>query len=266
MWYSYQVTLKLISPLHIGWKRSSNLQQTRMYVPAKNLWGAMIAQMASANGQYLKIKDDVNRQLRFSYFYVSDGKDLVWPWTNEDGFAWSYLNSYVSTALNQKAADRGFLHETEYIAPRTRDKQEVYLKGYVLVRKDATLPWEEALNHLQLGGERNSGWGRVQKIACEKGTDEFWFDYPVECSGEKPYITVEKEKPFLAHVLANSNQNYQGTLEPLIGRNTVSQDPGKGFGKDVKGLVCWMPGTTNPNASQKYMIGSEGIWEPETKE
>jgi hypothetical protein len=266
MWHLFQVTLKLISPLHIGWKRSSNLQQTRMYVPARNIWGAFIAQLSVTDGKYFEMKTKVNQQFRFSYFYPSTAVEQVslWPWDDEELFSWLYLNSYVSTALNEKAADRGFLHETEYIAPRTRENQQVYLLGYVLVRKDAVLPWQEILNHLRLGGERNSGWGRVQKEACIiKDTNSFMFDndkYPLNYESEQPFITIQKRAPFLAHVLAGQEQDYQGILEPLIGRNTVSQTEGRGFGEKIMNRICWVPGTVCGESQQKFVIEPEGFW------
>lgn len=110
------------------------------------------------------MKTKVSAQLRFSYFYPSTKPDYVslWPWDNEDMFNWLFMNSYVSSALNNKLADRGYLHEIEHIASRARDGSQVYLIGYVFERENIQLPWIDALNHLQLGGERSTGWGRVK--------------------------------------------------------------------------------------------------------
>ncbi len=53
---------------------------------------------------------------------------LLWPWTDRwDKFAWTFLGSYASTALeNGRSAEAGSLHETEYIAPYTRNWESKY--------------------------------------------------------------------------------------------------------------------------------------------
>lgn len=265
-WISYCVSLRLLSPLHIGWKRSSNLQQTRAYVPAKNLWGAMVAQLANYNGNYSDMQDKVKKQLRFSYFYPSVHSDDVslWPWDNEDEFAWLYLNSYVSTALNNKLADRGYLHETEYIAPLTRERNQVYLIGYVYAREDTTLPWEDVIKHIQLGGERSTGWGRVRLEREPEKVKEGCFNrYSMNCTGDQLYIQLNDKKTFFAHVAMDdeTESKCRGVLEPLIGRDTKSTEIGKGFGASISSKICWMPGTVfTGKTNGKFEIDPEGIW------
>ena len=45
VWTIYRVTLKLTSPLHVGWKKIGNLMITRPYVTGRTLWGALTARL-----------------------------------------------------------------------------------------------------------------------------------------------------------------------------------------------------------------------------
>jgi hypothetical protein len=264
-WNIYRVSLRLMAPLHIGWKRSSNFQQTRPYVPAKNIWGALIARLAETDGNYAAMKTKVSAQLRFSYFYPSTKPDYVslWPWDNEDMFNWLFMNSYVSSALNNKLADRGYLHEIEHIASRARDGSQVYLIGYVFERENIQLPWIDALNHLQLGGERSTGWGRVKiERKLQKIENNQLFGYQVDVTGDQPLLKMEKGKSILAHVAADNGLKFKGILEPMIGRDTKDTVPGKGFGAEITTRICWMPGTIFEGDDGKFLIEPEGVWIP----
>ena len=163
-WKAYQIGFRLISPLHIGWRKSGNLQQTRPYVTGRALWGALTARLTRELRQtnYEEIGTQVDERLAFTYLYPSVESDHVtlWPWGEDwDRFAWTYLGSYVSTALaDGRGAEEGSLHETEFISPRARDGKQVYLTGYIFVRDDfGELPLSSALSKLQMGGERGYG-------------------------------------------------------------------------------------------------------------
>lgn len=262
-WNIYRVSLRLAAPLHIGWKRGSNFQQTRPYVSAKNLWGALIARLAEMDGNYAKMQTIVSDQLRFSYFYPSTNSGYVslWHWDNEDMFEWLFMNSYVSSALNAKLADRGYLHEIEYIASRARDGSQVYLIGYVLVKENTLLPWMNALNNLQLGGERSTGWGKVRlEDKPQKIENKQCFDYQLDVTGDQPLIIMGHGKPVLAHVIANDGLKCKGTLEPMIGRNTKDSLPGKGFGAEITTQICWMPGSAVEENLTFEILPKDGIW------
>src|SRR5712692_8407277 len=99
-WVTYQVTFRLLSPMHIGWRKLGNLQQTRPYVTGRSLWGALTARITRELGSsdYEKIGKQADQQLAFTYFYPSTSKDpdaiRLWPWgDNWDKFAWSFLGS-----------------------------------------------------------------------------------------------------------------------------------------------------------------------------
>lgn len=115
-WKSYRVIFRLYSPLHIGWRKLGNLQQTRHYVTGKVLWGAFTARMTRdlpELGNYECVGARVNNELAFSYFYPAVGERVnAWPWDDPDEFAWHYLGSYASTSLDysRNAAEEGSLH------------------------------------------------------------------------------------------------------------------------------------------------------------
>ena len=274
-WTAYKIVFRLLSPMHIGWIKQGNVQRTRPYVTGKALWGALTARLTrdfpKLGGDYKHVGERVRQELAFSYFYPTIGETVnLWPWEKADEFAWCYLGSYASTALNydRNTAEEGSLHETEFIAPTTRDGQPVYLVGYIFERQGCTLPWREVLSRLQLGGERTYGWGRVQCPAEEPlpvsaGEPLFGF-YAMQLDRDRPVLRASKDVPLLAHALAAEFQgrrpvsNVRGPIEPLLGRET---DPQGQFGASLPpARICWPPGSTlTPHA--EIIIGEYGIWE-----
>ncbi|AKB42531.1 RAMP superfamily CRISPR-associated protein [Methanosarcina vacuolata] len=268
-WSLYRVSLRLLSPVHIGWKKTDNLQQTRPYVPAKTIWGALTARLARDYGSfnYEKVGNEVAENLRFSYFYPTiintkiakvPANIDIFPWKNIDDFSWKYLNSSQNTALNQKTAEEGSLHETENISHKTRNGDSVYLLGYIFEKEGFDLKWQESLKKIQIGGERGYGWGKVEIIEISKLFEKIIFDgYAVNLSGDHPIINVIKgNKYVLAHVITK-NLNLNGLVEPFVGRETSKN---KYFGgKYSNAEICWMPGST-VNKNEEFEILPTGLW------
>jgi len=272
-WTAYKIVFRLLSPMHIGWIKQGNVQRTRPYVTGKALWGALTARLTRdfphLGGDYETVGKRVSDELAFSYFYPAVGKTVdLWPWGERaDEFAWRYLGSYASTALNygRNTAEEGSLHETEFIAPHTRDGRPVYLVGYIFAHQGCTLPWQKVLSRLQLGGERTYGWGRVglHKL-LDNGQEFFNSDLALDLNGKRPVVTVSADKELLAHALAAEFQGRRpvpeisGPIEPLLGRETTNPQR---FGGDLPpARICWQPGGTL-TASAKIIIGEYGIWE-----
>jgi hypothetical protein len=268
-WTAYRVSLRVLSPIHIGWRKLGNLQQTRPYVTGRNLWGALTARITRKQGRndYTKIGELVNEQLAFTYFYPSTRSDGVthWPWSTQwDEFAWTFLSSYASTALEDgHSAEAGSLHETEFIAPYAKNKKQspVFLVGYIFEKDDCDVrirDWQCALNKLQIGGERSYGWGRVRlEGACEPVTDKC-FGYDLYCDKDRPQITVSEGKELLAHTVDHDNDHIAGSVEPLLGRETKKSGFGESF-SDVE--ICWVPGSKVVQ-SKAFQIQQKGIWRP----
>jgi hypothetical protein len=293
----YHLTFRLLSPLHVGWRKVGNIQRTRTYLPGKNLWAALTAYLTRGGqagelslpvaANYESVGEALRQNLAFSYFYLTLAEGVaLYPrltkerlaygpkglW-DEREFQWRFLSSYASTALDYqaKAAEEGSLHEVEHLSPYARDSGEpVFLTGYVIEHDDSPrLPWRQVLHRLQLGGERGYGWGRVEPVDDPQSWDgQPLFDrYTVEQDGWPPVLRAENEAPLLAHALAAdfdeqhkavSGVKVKGAVEPLVGRETT---PDGRFGVHVsRARICYAPGSiVAPGA--RIQIGPYGIWE-----
>lgn len=271
-WTAYKVTFELQSPLHVGWRKSGNLQQTRPYLTGRNLWGAITARLTRDpcsnhdSRDYDGMGKQVDRFLAFSYFYPSTAPEKVclWSWEDNDKFSWEFMSSYASTALSDgRSKEDASLHETEFIAPRSRTEgKQVYLLGYIFEKNNCKLNWCAAITRLQFGGERNYGWGRTRLISCKEDTTGTFFErYSLDCNDTQPIITATgSDTPLLAHTIADSiHQIQQGVIEPLVGLTTTSD--GK-FGKTPSEVeICWTPGST-AKAKTAFLVKEKGLWYP----
>lgn len=260
-WQKYDIVFRLLAPMHIGWRKTSNLQQTRGYVTGKVFWAALTARLTREAGQgangtaYQEVGEAVQKDFRFNYLYPAlsngNGYKRHFPW--EDEFDYLFLDSYTSTALNyeQKSAADGLLHETEFIASHTRTNQPVYLEGSVYVK--TTLPnslqnWQDALNKLQFGGERGYGWGRVGLINCEEKET---------VSGEEVPVDIDANGRLPAHLIAENVTNVTGSIEPLIGWERNNDNKQSNWKLSKKAVICYVPGALVA-ANSTFTIGDNG--------
>ena len=235
-WTHYRPKFRLLSPLHVGYRKVGNLMQTRPYVPGKLSWAALTARLTrddhdgSRGSEYRRIGGLVQQHFRCGYLWPSlDGKLPCFPWECAD-FDYLLLNSYAATALDydRTAALDGSLRETEFIAPVARDGRSVSLLGDLWVQEDG-LPtdlagWKKALQHIQLGGERGYGWGRVR--LCSKWDDgrtrqgTTIAGYKWQASNGQVSLTIPAKKPLTAHAIAVGSgaiSGVVGPVEPLVG-------------------------------------------------
>ncbi len=266
-WNAHKIVLRLLTPMHIGQAKLGNLQRTRPYVHGKSLWGALTARLTrdapELGGDYRAVGGRVNEELAFSYFYPTvDDQVTLWPWDDPDQFSWRYLGSYASTALNysHNSAEDGSLHETEYIAPTSRSGDLVNLVGYIFEKAGCTLPWQEVLSRLQLGGERTYGWGRVELKSVSSPTEKLFNCFPPALDGPRPGLDLHQEAPLVAHALASGDHALKahGALVPLVGRETRSATEHGRYLPNA--MICWEPGCT-VDAPAHVVIGRHGIWE-----
>ncbi len=265
-WTMYRVTLRLLSPLHVGHFKQGNVQRARPYITGRALWGALTARLTRDNpslgSNYQNVGEQVNQQLAFSYFFPSteDDKVTLFPWDNPDEFAWRYLHAYASTALDysRNAALEGSLHETEYIAPVTREGEPVYLVGFIFEKSGCSLEWQNALKFLPLGGERTYGWGRLRLEGEPQSSASFWPDWTVDRGQSRPVLQSSSDASrAYAHVKA-TGVDAQGLIEPLVGRETrQAASHGETLSQAV---VCWAPGAALKKDTM-LKIGDYGIWE-----
>lgn len=276
-WMAYRITLKLLSPMHIGWRKVGNLQQTRLYVPARTMWGALTARLTRETGtqDYKEIGRQVSGGFRFSYFYFTDQAETDlncinstggWPWSvgdHEKGntglFDWRFLNSYASSPITkQQVTEEGGLHETEHIMPFTREGKQVYLTGWVFEHNALSQNisnWQEILSRIQLGSERSYGWGRVSLVADPEEKHEM-FGAELELKNDDPEVIIP-ENAFITSHASLSNENFIGKAEMLAGR--LTSDASR-YGHDFAPLMpCWVPGTL-VTKEKRFAIGPDGIW------
>ncbi len=244
-WTHYRLVFRLESPLHIGYRKTGNLMQTRRYVPGKNLWAALTERIGLLHGAgdnhevYKAIGDRLQAYFRFGYLWPTyEGRTSGWaphfPWDDPAHWDYLYLDSQARTALDPfaRAAAEGMLYDVEFIAPYTRQGRPVYLVGDLWVRDDApqnmmSVNWQTALHRLQIGGERTYGWGRLTLVDFE-GTDDNRLSWGEGWEwGLDEYglirIIAKAEARLPVHALAADAHPYQavaplqGPVEPLLG-------------------------------------------------
>ena len=276
-WQKHDLIFRLLAPMHIGWRKTSNLQQTRGYVTGKVFWAALTARLTREAGQgadgqaYQEIGRFVQENFRFAYLYPAisndNGYTVHYPW--EGDFDYLFLDSYTSAALNydNQSAEDGLLHETEFIAPHTRTDLPVYLKGSLYVKNglpDKLHNWQNALNKLQFGGERGYGWGRVRLV----GNPSVGKSIEGEPHGELVEETKGNDKVYriAAHLIAQNAANITGSIEPLIGweRNNPDNGSEKGNKKkwklSTKTQICYAPGAVVEQDIPSPRINN-GLWQ-----
>jgi hypothetical protein len=245
-WQAFQLTLVVLSNIHVGYQKIGNVQRTRPYVPGRNLWAALTACLTRgaaagefsipsiASSDYEAMGDKVSKELVFTYFYPAgpDGQPF-YPCHTANGVrygvakltpeqcAWRHLGVYASTSLDHTrgAAEDGSLHEVEFLASYTRADENgpgypVRLVGYVLVSDECKLPWQKALTRVQLGGERRYGWGRVA-LRGEPESMEKVFNFDIILNRSTPKVEIPANSYLPAHALAAEHTDRAGTYSAL---------------------------------------------------
>ncbi len=294
----YRIVLKLVSPLHIGKRKYRNLMETREHVPGRTLWGALTARITRDyfNGEadeYKEVGKFLIDNFRFGYLWPSlDGENPYLPWKHED-FDYLFKFGYMGQPIDydKKATEEGQLHEVEFIGPRTREGQQVYLIGDLWIKNDVlrneqnaevrvkskVIPLKSVFDTLQLGGERNYGWGRVKVESFEKiekskalGSIEVEINDEVILKfNESDYVTAhllaadwefrsgEKDAVRLSAV---HEHDLEGEIEPLTGymfRNSSFELPSP--------PICYTPGSKTPKALNVRISEIFGIMVSEKK-
>ena len=273
-WQKFRVIYELHSPLHIGYHKVGNVQRTRYYIPARNLWGAVTEALTRrgfsthgvSSGNYQQVGEWVKKHCAFGYWFVYENSKLLTPCYCKDGLKYGnlsvseferrYLDSHVTTALDPKtnSAQYGSLHEVEFIAPYSRNGARTQVSGSVFLDDEAKTilsenGWRNWLSNLQVGGERRYGFGTLRLVEMKSEGD------PITCT--RPCQSVSEDKPFLAHVSVTTNVQIRGQIEPLVGRVTSQSHA---FGSRLtSAIVCWTPGSI-PMDDVQVQFEQEGYW------
>jgi len=283
-WQLFRLAYELLSPLHIGYHKVGNVQRTRYYLPARNLWGAITEHLTrsgfqaqgASQGDYRKIGEWVKTFCRFSYFFVSEDNGMLAPRYQDNclyygnlthaNFERCYLEAHVATALDTGtvSAAEGSLHEVEFISPYPEGIEKVSrhtcLTGWVFLKGEAvnTLgteqKWRTWLGELHVGGERRYGFGHLCLLSLK--TDSTLNGLSVELEQHSPCVCLQTGNALPAHVIAQGIQAC-GAVEPLVGRETSRSNA---FGRTLtQGIVCWVPGSLL-TASVLVQLGHNGYW------
>ncbi len=290
-WDCYRVAFRAESPVHIGWHELGFVQRTRYYVPARNIWGALVAGLApllpeqpSVEGLYAKAQQEVGRLIRATYFFPAPDPDgqRMWAPHFEEGGRWlgdlreseferRFLTSQAATALDPSrlSAETGALHESEFLSPRGHDGEPLFFVGYLLARETADLDlFRRALGNCRVGAERGYGWGRLTLFPGAWKVSETVFGvFRVHrrTEGEDPALTCCEHRAVLpAHMHYRPGvAKFEGDLEPVAGREW---EPHRGSGQAIsEARLCWVPGCrTRDDADARrieFSILERGLWD-----
>ncbi|NLF01738.1 MAG: hypothetical protein GX601_12255 [Anaerolineales bacterium] len=289
-WRCFRVTYELWSSLHVGYHRVGNLERTRYYLPARNLWGAVTERLTRAGfstkdvseGDYPGVGAWVQKHCAFTYFYVCEGNGHVLaPQYTERGLCYGalsmaeferrYLGSHVTTALDAAttSAESGSLHEVEFIAPHAQDGLRTQLRGLVFLDETARnilgdeSRWGEWLGELQVGGERRYGFGRLRHPEFIELIEDnpTWEKCSFVLGNDRPRVQTQSGVSLLAHVRADGVAA-RGQIEPLVWRETDRSDSTRFGVRLTSAAVCWAPGSVLEQPAT-FTVKPSGIWEAE---
>lgn len=281
-WELYRWVWRLESPLHIGAPPAGALNRTRLYVPARALWGALTAEIARRRNQnqfpdYQSVGRSILLKTRLSYLFPAEqvnGKWKAWlpryeegrglVWEREGGreirenrpFRMHLLITRPGTAIEPESdtASEGSLREFELISPYWRNAgsalKPVAMVGYLFCH-DANLCQEICdIQNLFVGGDARYGLGNVQRIACEQANNVFGAG--VGLDGDEPRVEA---KCALAHVEISRDacKELLGQMEALARWDCGTLTP-------LSNLL-WTPGSVSVvERSKKFRVTSEGYW------
>ena len=166
-WNVYRLVYRAMSPIHIGWHTLGYIKLTRHYIPGKNMWGAMTANLTRTYGAkgingYKEFGDLLKTKILTSYFYpASDPDKPLLPHFTKQGLCYGvhtakddnyiveeferrFIGSFGQTAIlpQSNTAEDESLHESEYISPCINEKENrkpVFFVGYICIKKNIAL-------------------------------------------------------------------------------------------------------------------------------
>lgn len=280
-WSLYRWVWRLESPLHIGLPPAGALNRTRLYVPARNLWGALTAELVRRQSEhfpdYAAWGDKLKRDVRFSYLFPAEQVNDAWEawlprYEEGEGLGWKHegegtaqadrhfrmrlLITRPGTAIEHESdtAAEGTLREFELISPYWREDafKPVAMVGYLFCKEDSLLKEIQQIEELFIGGDTRYGLGRITRVAFEQVSD-FFCDAKVNVQGNgSPRITVSQ---VLAHTRPHTNLTLRGAMESVGGWDMPQ-------GRMNAPKLVWAPGSIEPNAQQReFEIQEDGLWQ-----
>ncbi len=249
-----------------------------------------------------KLEDEKDQNETFEIYFpwgIGDtnkeekGKDqtpdhvrLIFKYISHDDFDNLFKFGYMGQPIDytQNATFEGGLHEVEYIGPKTRNGDDVYLIGDIWIKdgvivgndtspsiqinsEKRTIEIKNLINSLQLGGEKGYGWGRVGFGKFKKAGDSAIGNIGVKDNGEDVILVFKKGDRLISHLIAENTNNsstgehnsgliVEGEIEPLTGyqflgsTNWIIPEP----------PICFVPGSrANAEFKAKVLGDKYGI-------
>lgn len=300
-WEMYRWVWQLRSPLHIGHTPAGALNRTRLYIPARNMWAALTAEIARQRaGSSFPNYEDIGRELqehaRFTYLFPAEQVNSRWyawlpryeeddglRWRREDGkdepdrhFRRRLLHTRPSTAIasGSGAAEEGTLREVECIATHWKPEQgqahsapsPVAFVGYVFLKNTLPQHLQNALKNVRevfVGGETRYGFGHLVLVPC---SDQKPWEQAQECFGYEVELNgdmpaVVTPSYLVAHGMLPS-ENAKGDREAIFQWNW--QMP------QTSNQLYWQPGTQILESKEEelefvFFIERDGFWSGKRK-
>jgi hypothetical protein len=283
----------LESPLHIGLGPAGSLNRTRLYAPARALWGALAAEWARRQGasfpDYHAVGVRLREWTRLSYLFPAEQVGEGWcawlpeyreerglVWLREDGKGpvedrvlrrW-LLTTRPGTAIapDSDTAEEGSLREYEVISDLSHwgegaeAPRPVGLVGYIFLADHQAagglLKELLKIDLVFLGGDTRYGLGRLRRVEGLARAASHFFGEPVDLQAEKPVVTTAR---VLAHTV--TKEAFCGALEYLAGWDVVS-------GGLRRIDLVWAPGSKSQDGSgggkpAHFRLQKEGLWRQE---
>ena len=290
-WTLYRWVWRIRSPVHLGISPAGSLARTRLYVPARTLWGALTAELTRARADdrtltsedYIQMGEWLQKSTRFSYLYPAQKIGDEWVawlpqyhdrdgekektglvWQREDGglalgdreFRTCLLGTHASTAINpySDTAEEGTLRETETILPQWRNSRHKHPDGPVAFVGYVFCRDESLWQNLCEIKEIWVGGDSRYGFGClsqEETTSVSSFWGREINVGEGN--PVVKTSVLLAHsIVTNENQAFKGSMEVL-------QQYDRGAIR-ISG-IAWTPGTkVSGDTDFDFELFPSGLW------
>lgn len=279
-WELYRWVWRLESPLHIGAPPAGALNRTRLYIPARALWGALTAEIARRRSQnqfpdYPSIGRCVQENIRLSYLFPAEqvngewrawlpryreGTGLVWEREGDSEaledrpFRMRLLITRPGTAIEPESdtASEGTLREFELISPHWRDGGKAFnpvaMVGYLFCRDQSLCAEIAQIEELFVGGDIRYGLGRLTRIAWDSSS-QFFDGSQVDLQRASPVITIDR---LLAHGALQARPSSIGAMECLSGWDMVQ-------GRLKQPELAWVPGSSF-SQKQDFELQEDGLW------
>lgn len=289
-WSLFRWVWQLEGPLYVGIPPAGSLNRTRLYVPARALWGALTAELSrreAQNGtepQYQTVGEMLQKDYRFTYLFPAEKVEATWrawlpsyrdtlglAWAREDQpekavgdrrFRRRLLATRPGTSIDAStdAADDGSLRETECIEVRWRDDRGrdaglVAMVGYAFIHT------AKAKDKYPAGRRRLDG---VDAIFVGGDTryglgrlHRVAFDLVRNGEAFGDAVTLDAEVPQVeastAWAHAQTPTSLRGGLELLGGWH-------RGSPRSLdQAAPLWQPGSRSANPI-RWSIEADGLW------